>query len=814
MVSKTKNEKWKERKDINEKIKKIKKINKKEKKKTYSDHFTQNKKDLSDKFLITITLVVFLFSVMQAFLINMEINNYLSSLSSFPQHQLVPRAADTGKATFCINKPPKINVSVCNNTAYERYNYFCKVNYTDPDGPSLLFESYFLTGNKTLFNITRDGIINFTPTNDDIGNYTVLITFKDLSGCSNMYTSDTLLLEVKNVNNPPQLIEPLPNVGLIKGSTIVPFYLLDYFTDPDIPYGDELSFLYIVNDSHVSISIEQSSRVFFSADKCPLRAYAIFTAVDIYNASANSNAVQIRVYCKGEGEGQEGAGAGAGGGAAAPMTICEPSWQCGPWHACLPNGTKYRNCVDENACDPNNYQVKIWKNCTYYAQCFNNVKDPNEEGIDCGGPCPPCGTCYDGIKNCHDGACEQDVDCGGPCKPCVHVEKPFFEKGRVWTNFLAALIAIFSFFGIIYAYFKREIDTVVNYMLEPIRQKKRKALLLSKTKSRNYLGSIHKLHTKAVLFKDRIKKEEFDRYTLKNIINLFARLSRLSHEILADAFSLDLSFTPNEFSAAIKKKRIPKPLKIWSLHLLKQILEIDLNIDKYLFAGIEKEAINAMIKVLEKNSENKHYKKLTRNILDELISNFIAILEELRSFVISISPLPREEILHIHIAEEKETKKQTPQLMYGEGKETPLDKELREILSKERYLKTLDNITRLKELHMLIIRIHVALQYMDLERAIDYYLKLLSLYNRSPFNVKETLYDSIYRLREAIDYYIIIKESHTKSGTESLKKKISTLSEKEEAIQPEEKGRGKKHKEDNKKETQKSKKIKRIKRID
>jgi len=29
------------------------------------------------------------------------------------------------------------------------------------------------------------------------------------------------------------------------------------------------------------------------------------------------------------------------------------------------------------------------------------------------------GTCFDGIKNCHDGACEEGVDCGGPCPPCV-----------------------------------------------------------------------------------------------------------------------------------------------------------------------------------------------------------------------------------------------------------------------------------------------------------------------------------------------------------------------------------------------------------
>jgi hypothetical protein len=27
-------------------------------------------------------------------------------------------------------------------------------------------------------------------------------------------------------------------------------------------------------------------------------------------------------------------------------------------------------------------------------------------------------TCYDGIRNCHDGSCESGIDCGGPCKDC------------------------------------------------------------------------------------------------------------------------------------------------------------------------------------------------------------------------------------------------------------------------------------------------------------------------------------------------------------------------------------------------------------
>jgi len=51
--------------------------------------------------------------------------------------------------------------------------------------------------------------------------------------------------------------------------------------------------------------------------------------------------------------------------------------------------------------------------------CFDGIQNCHdnacEEGIDCGGPCQPCPSCFDGIQN----QGEEGVDCGGPCEPCV-----------------------------------------------------------------------------------------------------------------------------------------------------------------------------------------------------------------------------------------------------------------------------------------------------------------------------------------------------------------------------------------------------------
>ena len=53
------------------------------------------------------------------------------------------------------------------------------------------------------------------------------------------------------------------------------------------------------------------------------------------------------------------------------------------------------------------------------ATCFDNLKNCHdgscEEGIDCGGPCKPCPSCSDGIQN----QGEEGIDCGGPCPPCT-----------------------------------------------------------------------------------------------------------------------------------------------------------------------------------------------------------------------------------------------------------------------------------------------------------------------------------------------------------------------------------------------------------
>ncbi|MFC1690716.1 LamG-like jellyroll fold domain-containing protein [Nanoarchaeota archaeon] len=47
--------------------------------------------------------------------------------------------------------------------------------------------------------------------------------------------------------------------------------------------------------------------------------------------------------------------------------------------------------------------------------CSDRIRNQGETGVDCGGPCLACPSCFDGLMNCHDGTCERGVDCEGPC---------------------------------------------------------------------------------------------------------------------------------------------------------------------------------------------------------------------------------------------------------------------------------------------------------------------------------------------------------------------------------------------------------------
>lgn len=97
---------------------------------------------------------------------------------------------------------------------------------------------------------------------------------------------------------------------------------------------------------------------------------------------------------------------------------CEEQWVCVNWSECRIDGFQNRTCTDKAKCGTYDNKPAEVQKCVYTPTCFDGARNGLEEGVDCGGLCKPCITCFDTIQNCHDGSCEEGVDCGGPCPKC------------------------------------------------------------------------------------------------------------------------------------------------------------------------------------------------------------------------------------------------------------------------------------------------------------------------------------------------------------------------------------------------------------
>ena len=130
---------------------------------------------------------------------------------------------------------------------------------------------------------------------------------------------------------------------------------------------------------------------------------------DLANQAADSGAAAT----SNGGGGGSGSWRGAGG-------ICLSNWTCTKYSPCI-SGKQTRTCSDINDCEPPYYgkpAEEILCSILRTPTCSDGIKNQQEEGVDCGGPCEVCKTCFDNIENCHDAQCEDGVDCGGPCMPC------------------------------------------------------------------------------------------------------------------------------------------------------------------------------------------------------------------------------------------------------------------------------------------------------------------------------------------------------------------------------------------------------------
>ena len=155
----------------------------------------------------------------------------------------------TGTATFWlniseVNDSPYFDPALENQTATESTLFYYDINATDEENDTLSFSD-----NSTLFNISSStGIINFTPTNNDIGEYVINISVSD----NNSITSSVIIFTILNINNPPNITSYAPLELVFNTAENLSLQFNVTADDPDLIYGDSLRYAWYLDSVNQS----------------------------------------------------------------------------------------------------------------------------------------------------------------------------------------------------------------------------------------------------------------------------------------------------------------------------------------------------------------------------------------------------------------------------------------------------------------------------------------------------------------------------------------------------------------------------------
>jgi len=138
-----------------------------------------------------------------------------------------------------LNTPPEINSHNVQEIS-QNENYYIDYNSTD-DGQGNI--AWYLSTNATWLSIdTSTGVLNGTPSNDDVGTYHVNVSVSDGNGG---WDHTSFLLRVGNINDPPILFKG--NCSPSNGTTTTDFTFSIVYKDID---GDEPVNISLVLDGH------------------------------------------------------------------------------------------------------------------------------------------------------------------------------------------------------------------------------------------------------------------------------------------------------------------------------------------------------------------------------------------------------------------------------------------------------------------------------------------------------------------------------------------------------------------------------------
>jgi len=380
------------------------------------------------------------------------------------------------------------------NTSFDYQVLVNDIENGNQSSQNLTFSLIFNESQIKLFNISSNGTINFTANSSTpLGVYYINVSVKDkgllnphenIGLCgqngSSIISNKQFSLTVTDKNRPPEIIWHDPSNLNLSGSGDDIFHFNITFEDPDGTIPD--AYWYVDDSIAFYYSGSLASEFYYNFGCGDSRNHIIKVRITDgeLTDSLEWNINVSTVPCP---PGAVVGGSGGGGGGVPKKVDCSEKWGCKEWQDCgnlkesfesrkidlvtmtqikdrcaMFNwtdefcGFQTRNCEDINKCKSSRSSPGIVRECffTKNPSCFDNIKNCHNGScellVDCGGSCLQCPTCSDGIQNQE----EEKIDCGGPCSLCKELPlPPEPKKPNKFLIFISILLFVVMLFLII-----------------------------------------------------------------------------------------------------------------------------------------------------------------------------------------------------------------------------------------------------------------------------------------------------------------------------------------------------------------------------
>jgi len=342
-------------------------------------------------------------------------------------------------------------------------------------------------------------------------------------------------------------------------------------------------------------------------------------------------------------------------------------------------------------------------NCTSGGPtCNDGILNQGEDRIDCGGPCPPCPTCSDKIQNCHrmsDGTiiCEEGIDCDGPCPRCEIVIPAkcgdgVCEKDEIFTCFQDCGFLMGEYLIVIILLSLASVLLYKGWYLIVFTYRRRKRPIFTDVQLLG-ITTLRRLH---------LIQLEVGKKPVRRISSEFAKVMR---NFFAKFFNVRRKFTYIELNEIVRRKKLKKDLAGMITNFSIRISEIEY--------GREKVPVTLLILTI------KDAIRIVEGLIGIKMQD--ALGEKVEKELKKIEPGIRKEKIELEIREAEEK-------------------------PKEKVRFTGEDLKTFEKLRGLISDGEEALKRRDFRGASKIYSEIRFLYDKIPDNKKAGLYEETVRV--------------------------------------------------------------------